>query len=334
MSRGMYGADVAQLRDLARQLQSASDRLNGARQRIGSGIRIAAWVGPVAVRFRMLWDGEYSRQVQDASDALERIAREVLHNAEEQERASARDGGAGSVTAVRLPTGELWPGGGGMIPIPGRMMPGSRWTLESLQAFLETLGLVGSAVTVLEWARTLQETQLIRGAAFTGPALGKVLLPVGAVLSILGTAEAIEKGDVVGALLEGGSGAATTGLGVAAVIVGGTAAVGLGVVGVGVAALFGVADFGLPLTQEKQEASYRQGVREVFGRGVDPNALTPDQEMTMRRRYEGGFGLATRISDTMVASGEPMRQAIEDGGYWVGGVAENTKERLKNVFRR
>lgn len=96
MSSGMYGADVAQLRDLARQLQSASDRLNGARQRIGSGIRIAAWVGPVAVRFRMLWDSEYSRQVQGASDALERIAREILRNADEQERASARDGGAGA----------------------------------------------------------------------------------------------------------------------------------------------------------------------------------------------------------------------------------------------
>ncbi|WP_146085140.1 WXG100 family type VII secretion target [Rathayibacter sp. AY1F9] len=89
----MYGADMAQLRDLARRLQSASDQLNGSRQRIGSGIRIAAWMGPVAVRFRMLWDSEYSRQVQSASDALERISRDVLKQAEQQERASARDGG-------------------------------------------------------------------------------------------------------------------------------------------------------------------------------------------------------------------------------------------------
>ncbi|NQX16049.1 WXG100 family type VII secretion target [Rathayibacter sp. VKM Ac-2857] len=325
---------MAELRSLARQLQSASDRLDGARQRIGSGIRISAWVGPVAVRFRMMWDSEYSRQVQNASDALERIAGEILRNAVEQERASAPDGGAGGPSGIRLPPGNIWRGGDGLIPVPGRLTPGSHWTLESLKGILESLGLVESAVSVLEWARILQETQLIRGSTFTGPALGKFLLPVGAVLSIIGTAEAIEKGDVVGALLEGGSGAVSTGLGVAAVVVGGTAAVGLGVVGAGVVALVGVISVGLPFSPEMQDAAYRQAVRDRFGPGVDADALTNGQAETMRRRYEGVLGVPSMISDTMRASGEPARKAIEDGGYWIGGVAENTKEYLKNVFRR
>lgn len=335
MSSGMYGADVAQLRELARGLQSASDQLDGARQRVGGGIRIAAWMGPVAVRFRLMWDSEYSRLVQTAADDLERIAREVLADAEEQERASARDGGAAGLGGsggffsgdFRLP--DI-----GLIPVPGWLVPGSDWTLESLSDFLEPLGLAGNAVTVLDWARTLQETQLIRGAAFLGPTLGRVLLPAGAVLSIIGTAEAIRDGDVVGALLEGGSGAVTTGLGVAGLVVGGTAAVGLGVAGLGVSALVGLIDVALPYTPEKADAAYRQAVRDRFGPGTDADALTPAQAEIMSRRYEGPIGVATMISDSMRASGESARKAIEDGGYQAGIAAENTKEFLDHVFRR
>lgn len=96
MSSGMIGADVAQLRELARQLQAASDELNGARRRVGSEIRVAAWIGPVAVRFRLNWDSQYSREVQAASDALETIANALDGHADEQERASAPSGGNSS----------------------------------------------------------------------------------------------------------------------------------------------------------------------------------------------------------------------------------------------
>ncbi|MCJ1696298.1 hypothetical protein MT349_10935 [Rathayibacter caricis] len=148
MSSGMYGADVAQLRELARGLQSASDQLDGARQRVGGGIRIAAWMGPVAVRFRLMWDSEYSRLVQTAADDLERIAREVLADAEEQERASARDGGTAALGSSRLPAATdvgIDTDGDGSIDTVEFSEGGSRITHEWQDGVLENATFVESA---------------------------------------------------------------------------------------------------------------------------------------------------------------------------------------------
>ncbi len=89
---GMYGADVAQLRDLARTFDRNADRLDQDRMSVGNAIRISAWVGPVAVRFRAQWDSDHSRRVHEAALLLRDAAHNLRANADDQEKTSAVDG--------------------------------------------------------------------------------------------------------------------------------------------------------------------------------------------------------------------------------------------------
>ncbi|WP_127887242.1 WXG100 family type VII secretion target [Rathayibacter festucae] len=302
MSSGMYGADVAQLRDLARRLQSASDQLNGSRQRIGSGIRIAAWVGPVAVRFRMLWDSEYSRQVQGASDALERISRDVLKQAEQQERASARDGGAAGSR------------GGGNVSVADLVRQGGKALERTREA---VLALIAAGATTLDVLRNLQDLEKVMIAGdkvlesrfLASPALGKVLLPLGALLSARAVSEAAGKGDVLGAFVEGGAGIASTGVGIAGASAPAAAAAGWGVIGLGVIALKGLVDVSIPYTAQAQDAAMAQGIRDRFP-NADRANRTQEQSDYIARRYDSPLGPMAMISDTMRASGEPLRKAL------------------------
>ncbi|MBS1907166.1 MAG: hypothetical protein JST33_11500 [Actinobacteria bacterium] len=89
---GMYGADVAQLRSLAAQFDSQASQLDAHRMTVGNAIRISAWMGPVAVRFRAQWDSDYSRRVHGAAGRLRAAAIDLRRNADEQDRASAVGG--------------------------------------------------------------------------------------------------------------------------------------------------------------------------------------------------------------------------------------------------
>lgn len=89
----VYGADVAQLRELARSFDSCADRLEGGRSSLTGAIDASPWQGPDAQRFRGDWTGTHSRRMSGAVDALRTGARELRRNADEQERASAVDSG-------------------------------------------------------------------------------------------------------------------------------------------------------------------------------------------------------------------------------------------------
>jgi dienelactone hydrolase len=93
---GMYGADVAELRELARAFDAAATKLDRERMSVGNAIRLPAWVGPVAVRFRAEWDSEHSTRVSSAAARLKDAAFALRRNADEQERTSAPDSGSGS----------------------------------------------------------------------------------------------------------------------------------------------------------------------------------------------------------------------------------------------
>jgi hypothetical protein len=92
----MYGADVAQLKQLAGVLERAADRLDNSRVKVTDGIKVAAWIGPVAVRFRLTWDSTYRPNLQSAADLLRGNAKTLRSNAEEQDQASRAHGGASS----------------------------------------------------------------------------------------------------------------------------------------------------------------------------------------------------------------------------------------------
>lgn len=109
---GMYGADVAQLRQLAHQFDHAAGQLDAHRTTVGNAIRISAWVGPVAVRFRAQWDSDYSRRVHSAAERLRAAAGSLRANADDQDRTSAADtasapknwNGHGSAAGDKAPT--------------------------------------------------------------------------------------------------------------------------------------------------------------------------------------------------------------------------------------
>ena len=104
---GMYGADVAQLRQLAGQFDRAADRLDQDRMTVGNAIQISAWAGPVAVRFRLQWSSEHTVRLSAASARLREAALALRRNADDQERTSAVDGGAsGAGGRAGVPDGD------------------------------------------------------------------------------------------------------------------------------------------------------------------------------------------------------------------------------------
>lgn len=122
----MYGADVAQLRGLARQFDSAASRLDGDRMAVGNAIQISAWVGPGAVRFRAQWESDHSRRLHNAAEILRQAAFALRSNADDQERTSAIDGSGGAVRpSSARPSPELWQewvarfGSHGYLTVPG-----------------------------------------------------------------------------------------------------------------------------------------------------------------------------------------------------------------------
>ncbi len=109
---GMYGADVAQLRLLATQFDRAADQLDSCRTAVGGAVRTSPWQGPDAARFRGDWDGGHAGRVAAAASTLRAGAQHLRTNADQQEQASAVDGG-GSGPGTGGPSGGS--GGGGLF---------------------------------------------------------------------------------------------------------------------------------------------------------------------------------------------------------------------------
>lgn len=98
---GMYGADVAQLRALAEQFNVAADEIERAGRVLAQDIATtASWHGPDAVSFRGAWNSSHHPRVTSATSALRAAARTVRLNADQQDRASAVEGGQAALGAA------------------------------------------------------------------------------------------------------------------------------------------------------------------------------------------------------------------------------------------
>ena len=93
---GMVGADVDQLRALARTLDQAADRMESTASSATGLLDRAAWRGPDADRYRSGWRSSSLPQVRNAVAALREAAATAKRNADAQEAASSADGGAAS----------------------------------------------------------------------------------------------------------------------------------------------------------------------------------------------------------------------------------------------
>ena len=100
MAGNFYGADVAQLRQLAKDLAGGANRLNALGQQLGSSISSTAWRGHDGERFRNEWTSAHQKLLQSATAGLEEASKALLANADEQEKASTSgdSGGGGGGT--------------------------------------------------------------------------------------------------------------------------------------------------------------------------------------------------------------------------------------------
>ncbi|MFJ5958677.1 WXG100 family type VII secretion target [Paenarthrobacter sp. NPDC092416] len=105
MAGNFYGADVAQLRQLAKNLARNADRLTELGQQLSGSITNSPWKGSDGDRFRDVWNSSHLRALQSAASGIMAASEGLLKNAQEQESASSGGGPAGS-------GGSGTPGGG------------------------------------------------------------------------------------------------------------------------------------------------------------------------------------------------------------------------------
>jgi len=92
-----YGADVAQLRQLAKDLANGASRLDQLGRQLGSTIASSPWKGNDGDRFRSDWNGSHAKVLRAAASGIQQASKALLQNAEQQDRASAGStGGAGT----------------------------------------------------------------------------------------------------------------------------------------------------------------------------------------------------------------------------------------------
>lgn len=112
----MWGADVAQLRTLAKQFSTSADMLLQQSTQLTSQINNnPAWKGQDAARFRSEWNGGHKNLLQKTALQLQRVSKVLLSNADQQEQASSVGGPGGNGP------GGNGPGGNG----PGGSDPGN-----------------------------------------------------------------------------------------------------------------------------------------------------------------------------------------------------------------
>lgn len=93
MAGTFYGGDVAQLRQLAKDLAGGANRLNALGQQLNSTISSGLWKGHDGDRFRSEWTASHLKLLRSATSGLEAASKALLANADEQEKASKGAGG-------------------------------------------------------------------------------------------------------------------------------------------------------------------------------------------------------------------------------------------------
>ncbi|HKU35904.1 MAG TPA: WXG100 family type VII secretion target [Paenarthrobacter sp.] len=104
MAGNFYGADIAQLRQLAQDLARSADRLTQLGQQLSGSIAGSPWRGADADRFRHDWNGSHLRALQHAASGILTASQSLRKNAQEQETAS-NSGGPGGTGGAGAPGG-------------------------------------------------------------------------------------------------------------------------------------------------------------------------------------------------------------------------------------
>jgi hypothetical protein len=92
-----YGADVSQLRELAKAADRAASLLSSQASSLQGQIQSAPWKGADGERFRQEWSGRHRPNLEQVASNLRHNSKLLLQHAEEQEKSSAgSSGGSGA----------------------------------------------------------------------------------------------------------------------------------------------------------------------------------------------------------------------------------------------
>lgn len=120
----MSGADVAALRQLGHQMETAAQALQHAVTALASSLASATWRGADAQGFRQLWEDTLRVDLATVADALQHQGSSLRRQADDQEGASSGGalgfgGAGGAVGGAGLGHGS----GPGARPFPPIMLP-------------------------------------------------------------------------------------------------------------------------------------------------------------------------------------------------------------------
>lgn len=113
----MWGADVAQLRALAKTFRRSAQDLSDAHGALGSLLSgNLAWLGPAAGQFRGQWTGSIGPSMTRAAQVLDHAGDALVRNADLQDRASdASSGLSGGGAGGGVHASPGGPGGAGSV---------------------------------------------------------------------------------------------------------------------------------------------------------------------------------------------------------------------------
>jgi hypothetical protein len=134
---------------------------------------------------------------------------------------------------------------------------------------------------------------------FIGPKVGGLLAGVDSIQSLIDLGQAIQNDDLLGKLV-GSVDVGSSTLGVIALN-----APKFGPLGLGVGALSGFIDATLPTSESDYDGVLNMGSQYMFGKSMDQ--LTPQQHDALNHRYDGAWGVANMISDSMDSNAQGVK---------------------------
>lgn len=275
----LVGADVNQLRDLAKLLVQGANQLDGSARAVSGQLASTRWTGPDGERYRSQWQGEAVPNIRAVITGLRDAAERVQRNAAEQADASALNAGHDGTAAARVSAGAQSSSSSG------------NFVVDTLGSLLSLGGIVNDV------ANSGEKISGVGPKGVTGVA-GGVLGAAGLVTSLTTMVDGILSGDNLKTQdgIIGLSGAAAGRV---------HPAVGIAI---GAAQLYG--SITLPTSEADIDGVFDVGAKYMFGKDADQLSL--EQKVTLGRRYEGAWGVANMISDSMDS------KAAEAGKFFSG----------------
>lgn len=113
MNNNMIGADVQDLRELAKLFHKYASALDNTSQQLHSTIMPARWNGPDAERFRQDWTSRIRPQIKSAGAMFTDTSQKLQAQAQDQEEASSASGPGGGGSGTNGGTGSNGGSGSG-----------------------------------------------------------------------------------------------------------------------------------------------------------------------------------------------------------------------------